>query len=146
MLYTVVIVSIIMTISIGLSNSVAKELILASVAKDSQTAFYQADIATECGLYLELKQGGAKAFLSGGATGTFSCGVNSSGQPITFGFSALSSSVFEGVPTNVSSGPCFNLNLDDSKPSPDRLIEAKGYSQCDPNAPNRVERALDVYY
>jgi hypothetical protein len=147
MLYTVVIVSIIMTISIGLSNSVSKELILASVAKDSQTAFYQADIATECGLYLELKQGGAKAFLSGGgATSTFSCGVNSSGQPITFSFNALSNGVFEGVPTNVSSGPCFNLLLDSTKPSPDLLIEAKGYNQCDPGAANRVERALDVYY
>ena len=147
MLYTIIIISIIMTISISLSNSIAKELLLASVAKDSQTAFYQADIATECGLYLQFKKGTAANFnIPTGGSGTFSCGVDSVGHAIDFNVSNPSGKIYDLTPTNIGSGPCFNIHIDDTQSSPNRLIEARGYSQCDNNVPNRVERALDVYY
>ncbi len=52
-LFTVVIVGIISMITIGLSNAVYKQIMLSSVAKDSITAFYQADIASDCALYAD---------------------------------------------------------------------------------------------
>lgn len=147
MLYTVVIISIIMSISIGLSNSIAKAFVLASVAKDSQIAFYQADIATECGLYLQFKKGTAIAFHGpSGGSGTFLCGLDSFGQPIEFDVTSPSNKVYDLTPVGISSGPCFSIHIDDTLTTPNRLIQARGYNQCDAGAENRVERALDVYY
>lgn len=147
MLYTIVIISIIMTISISLSNSIAKQLVLASVAKDSQVAFYQADMATECGLYLQFKKGTATSFyVPTGGSGTFSCGLDSSGKIIDFEVTSPANKIYDLTPVNITSGPCFNIHIDDTQTSPNRLIEARGYNQCDSSVPNRVERALDVYY
>jgi hypothetical protein len=52
-LFTVVIVSAISVITAGLTNAAYKQLILSSLAKDSQSAFYQADTAADCALYAD---------------------------------------------------------------------------------------------
>src|SRR5574343_1489902 len=75
-LFTVVIVSVISIIAIGLSNTAYKSMILSSVAKDSQTAFYQSDTATECALYADTNPD----VLSGN---NFKCGLDENDQTIT---------------------------------------------------------------
>ncbi|MCX6755960.1 MAG: hypothetical protein NTX85_01295 [Candidatus Nomurabacteria bacterium] len=134
-----------MATSIGLSNSVTKELILASVAKDSQQAFYQADIGTECGLYLQFVK---SEFLTPGSEGVFTCGLNSEGESVVLNIEEKDpvNKIYDITPRNVPSGPCFNIHMDGTNPSPDTLIESSGYNQCDSSVPNRVERVLDVYY
>lgn len=54
-LTTIVVVSILLVIGIGLSKSTYKQLILSSSAIDSQAAFYQADTASGCALYADYK-------------------------------------------------------------------------------------------
>lgn len=143
LLYTVIISSIIMTTSIGLSNSVTKELILASVARDSQQAFYQADIGTECGLYLQFVK---PTFLT--SSDVFTCGLNTDGESVVFTIKVIDemNKIYNVTPNNILSGPCFNIYMDGTNPTPESLIESRGYNQCDASVANRVERALDVYY
>lgn len=141
-LYSVVIISIIMTIAIGLSNSVNKQLTLSSVARDSQAAFYQADTALECALSIQFKH------YPYPTDSTFNCGLKSDGSSVTL--TALEdvpgSGIFRIVP-DVSSGPCFDLYVDESNPTPDnRIIKANGYSECNSSSTNRVERTFEVRY
>ena len=53
MLFTVLIITLILSIAIGISNLSLKQMILSSLAKDSQISFYEADTAVECGLYYD---------------------------------------------------------------------------------------------
>lgn len=139
-LYTVVIISIIMTIAIGLSNSVNKQMILSSVARDSQAAFYQADTAIECALAIQFKHSGYSA------GDQFSCGLKSNGSDVTLTANQISPNIFSITP-DISSGACFDIYVDESNPTPDnRLIKASGYSECNPANPRRVERSFEVRY
>lgn len=54
-LFTIVVVSAISVITAGLTNAAYKQLILSSLAKDSQAAFYQSDTAGDCALYADRK-------------------------------------------------------------------------------------------
>jgi hypothetical protein len=69
-LFTVVIVSAISVITAGLSNAAYKQLVLSSLAKDSQAAFYQADTASDCALYAD--QVNPSGIVTTG--GSWSCG------------------------------------------------------------------------
>ncbi len=51
LLFTVLIVSLILSIAIGIANLTLKQAMLSNLVKDSQAAFYQADSAVECGIY-----------------------------------------------------------------------------------------------
>lgn len=55
MLFTVLIVSLMLTIAIGIASITFKQNALSSLAKDSQIAFYQADAGVECGKYYDTK-------------------------------------------------------------------------------------------
>lgn len=139
-LYTVVIISIIMTISMGLSNAVNKQLILSSVARDSQSAFYQADTAVECALSIQFKHTG---YVDGD---TFNCGLKPDGSDATLTALLVSANIFKIKP-DISSGPCFEIYVDESNNTPDnRIIKASGYNECNPASPRRVERSFEVRY
>lgn len=148
-LYTVVIISIIMTIATGLSNSVNKELILSSVAKDSQAAFYEADMATECALLLVKTPGGVANLLP--TPGTFSCGVDKDGNPISFNIIGPSSGVYAVVPPLSilnDNQPCFSMDVKEGLIVGDgtSVINVFGYSSCLSSNKRRVERSLQVKY
>ncbi len=137
-LFTVVVISVIMAIAIGMSNTVFKELNLASVANDSQSAFYEADTATECGLYAEIVLG-----LHNGDD--FHCGMDTTDT--TFDFTAdVSTSHFNLVQDTIpDNSPCFKVTVD--KPTSDTsVMQAKGYSNCDLTSTRTVERAIEVFY
>ena len=51
MLFTILIVGLILSIAVGISNLTLRQTLLSSLAKDSGIAFYQADAAVECGMY-----------------------------------------------------------------------------------------------
>jgi Tfp pilus assembly protein PilX len=57
MLFTVLVISIILTIALGISDTTYKQTILSSLAANSQVAFYQADSGVECGMYYETQKG-----------------------------------------------------------------------------------------
>lgn len=141
-LFTVVVVGIISAITIGLTNSAYKQMMLSSVARDSTTAFYQADIATECAMYADNTD-----FLSiSNPTLTFSCG----GSDLSYTSDINGTlSIYHLTPTNENvSTKCFRADV--AKTEGDSLIttkvEALGYNICNKSNFRTVERAIEVNY
>ena len=144
LLITVVIISIILIIATGLSSATTKQLILSSSAKDSETAFYQADTASECALYADYK---GKVFNKEyGATGelisttllpTFNCG---SQNMIVAG----SSDDYTIMPSDENSNsPCFRISVLRNGAT---TINASGYNICDKSNIRTVERTIQISY
>jgi hypothetical protein len=143
MLFTVLIVSLILSIAIGISNITLKQTMLSSLAKDSQIAFYQADAAVECGMYYDM-------------LGSFPQGTTpGSVAPINCGDNQFSIDVSESYNDRLvftqnladQSQPCAVIifdktNLDISGES---LVQGIGYNICGTNS-RQVERALEVRY
>jgi hypothetical protein len=141
-LFAVVLVSAISVITAGLSNAAYKQLILSSLAKDSQAAFYQADTAGDCALYADRVETTTDPdlFASGGS---WSCGNSSlTVTPIGTGYTIY--------PVNQnSSDPCFRIDVTKDTSVPPIIkttIQAKGYNICDMSNLRTVEREIQINY
>lgn len=146
-LFTVIIVSAISVITAGLSNTAYKQLILSSLAKDSQAAFYQSDTATDCALYADQVDFENPVFKDGG---TWSCGESS------LNVTPLVAGGYKIEPQNqTSKNPCFRISVNKSVVAVDdgsgntetkTEISAKGYNICDKNNTRTVEREIQINY
>lgn len=140
-LFTIVLVGIISSISIGLASVAYKQLVLSSVAKDSQISFYQSDMAAECGIYAE-----NKVHLTIDYPSPWTCGVDANGDGYSLDITAneLGAQGYTLLPTsplNSSSSPCFNIIVD--KTGLTKLI-AKGYNICNKTNIRTVEREINI--
>lgn len=143
MLFTVLVMSLILSIAVGISNTTFKQTILSSLAKDSQAAFYQADSAMECALYYDItKEYFGLDLPLDQIPLTLPCG------DLTMTFDAASSSqnylTYTQVVTDPSKG-CFNMVFDKATNPVVSIVQAKGYSVCQ-DTPRKVERVLEVRY
>lgn len=145
-LFTVVVVSAISVITAGLSNAVYKQLVLSSLAKDSQIAFYQSDTATDCALYADrIVRERDPTF--GSVDSTWSCGgiptlrvVNLDGD---------SYGIHPTLSNETSTNPCFRIDVIKSSPNPPVVvtnISAKGYNICNKTNIRTVEREIKITY
>lgn len=143
-LFTIVIVSAVSVITAGLTNAIYKQLVLSSLARDSQSAFYQADTAGDCALYVDRVEGKKEPpNLTGG--GSFSCG----GLELTVVPAGLNYTILPSSTVQNSSEPCFRIDVikDTSVPPiTGTTIEAKGYNFCDKTNPRTVEREIKIDY
>ena len=151
-LFTIVIVSAISVITAGLSNAAYKQLILSSLAKDSQAAFYQADTASDCALYADrvVAIEHPELILN---NSDWSCGDTSGANNLKFtngtsgGFSIDPKSPADGGST-----PCFRIEVAKTTTgvSPNAItttkISAKGYNICDKTNLRTVEREIQTSY
>lgn len=144
MLFTVLLVSLILTIAISISNITLKQTILSSLAKDSQIAFYQADAGMECGLYQDNLGNYPKGSTKDIVPQSFLCGENS--MSIDLSSSKDDYFVFYEDILN-QNGQCFSVVFDKRDIAGDNLsiIQSRGYNRCSTN-PRQVERALQVTY
>ncbi len=140
LLFTIMIISIISVITAGLINASTKQLILSSLARNSQLAFYQADTAGDCALYVDLVKTTEeiKKFIENGDL--LSCG----GDNLIISGEAeknysLTSKEFLGT-----NNPCFSINI--TKKDTSTVISAKGYNICDLSNPRVVEREIQISY
>jgi len=143
-LFTTVIISIISVIALGLANSAYKQLILSSVAKDSQIAFYESDIASECALYAD-NQTQIPDPLLGPNIPTFTCAGH------TFNITDASGGRANGYvldePSPNLSLSCFKITVDKVVGTPIVTnINAKGYNVCNLASLRTVERAILITY
>jgi len=146
-MFTVILVSIISLISIGLSNTTYKQLILSSGSKDSQLSFYMSDMATECALYADIQTNltTLTSFYCGvdvsGDSYLLNKNVTGSGENITYNFEPESS-------VSSSSNPCFriSINKNNSTGSMVTTINASGYNICNKSGRRTVERTIQVNY
>ena len=139
-LFTVMIVAIISMITMGLSNAAYKQIILSSVAKDSTTAFYQSDIASECALYLDNQY---NMVPPSGTGSPWTCG----GYQLIY--SNPSPGVYSLGPVNESdSGKCFRVDVTKTNTGSAIATEvlARGYNICDKSNIRTVERAVQIDY
>lgn len=147
-LFAVVIVSVISVIAFGLSNSTYKQLILSSVASDSQLAFFQSDMATECALYAD------KVLNIGSPTNTdttWICGHYFKGGKFShFDITRSEDHMrYSLVPTNTTvTDPCFEFDVTKSAvvAPVDTVIKARGYNSCDKSSLRTVEREIKIAY
>lgn len=140
-LFTVVIVSAISVITAGLSNVAYKQLILSSLAKDSQAAFYQADTASDCALYADRVNP-----LDIIAGGSWSCGTVS----LVVATTANGYTINPTAPADTALTPCFRITVTkDSLTEPLYIIttiSARGYNMCNLNNLRTVEREIQIKY
>ena len=143
MLFTVLIVTLILSIAIGISNLSLKQMILSSLAKDSQISFYEADTAVECGLYQDT------------VVGLFPLGTDASTAPsqITCGNNIFALNLTDSYTDYLlynqnffdPSKPCSSIVFDKATTSGTNIIRGRGYNTCS-TSPRQVERALEVLY
>ena len=151
LLYTILIISVIVTLAIGTSNLVAKERRLSLIARQSLSARSAADAGMECMLYHDKLPTQFDPALNPGGF-SFVCGVDSGGNPILYTAS------FSGVPTGVytysvatslsTNDPCFSayLRRDMAALPPTTVLDVFGYNFCDQNAAGRVQRGIVAEY
>lgn len=144
MLYTVVIISLILTISLSISNVSYKQTILSSLAKDSQIAFYQADAGAECGLYYDIVLNQfPRGTAVGGAPATITCGTTM--LDLVPSESDTNYFVYRSLSVITTGTPCFTVVFDKVTDATKTTIDARGNNRCDAG-PRQVERAVRVQY
>lgn len=142
-LFTIVVVGIISMITIGLSNAAYKQMVLSSVARDSTTAFYQADIASECALYADSEYNML----------TIPENWKCSEIPLSFTESGTEVNMSYGLelPVETSSNnraKCFRIIVEKNAETDTILTKvlAYGYNICNKSNGRTVERAIEVNY
>lgn len=146
-LFSVVIVGIISLISFGLSDTAFKQVILSSLVKDSQTAFYKADTASECALYSYFNKGGSE-YLDGVTSVpplSFDCGTDKDGNSYTLNVVTdidLIAFYELNLTNNSKNDSCFKISI--GKSSNTINIISDGYNICDSNSQRSVEREIKI--
>ena len=133
LLLSVLITTIILGIAIGLPVFIMRELIISSVGRESQKAFFAADSGIECVLFWDLKQ---DAF-STSTTRVITCAEN---NHTVGGATGISNFIL-----NFDNNSCASVQVDKTVYRQTK-INSYGRNTCNTSDPNRVERALEVIY
>lgn len=143
MLFTVLIISLILSIAVSISNITLKQAVLSNLAKDSGIAFYQADAGVECGMYQDSI--GAFPYVKVGDTFTppasFTCGKYVMNYDNTR--SSNNKYIYFTKSLENSSLPCLAIVFD--KTGAKYKVQGMGFNICKDSA-RRVERTLEVKY
>jgi len=152
LLFTVVVVSAISVITAGITNAIYKQMVLSSLVKDSSSAFYQADTASECALYADLMKVSVpnSKFFTDEIGIPFVCGGQTLEKFLTNADPLGSYSLLSQIPTDATpdndSNPCFNIEVSKTGDPVETTVRAKGYNFCDKTNPRTVEREIQIQY
>ena len=147
MLFTVLLVSLILSIAISISNLTLKQAILSGLAKDSGIAFYQADAAVECGLQQSISLdkfpfGSTVSTVASAGFDTFIC----SNVLMSLDTSKSRTDYFVYKPLSPKNNqPCFSIIFDKSRADDFSRITGSGFNICT-QTPRQVERTLEAKY
>lgn len=126
LLYAMVVISIVLTLSAGIMTIMVKELKLSGYGRESQIAYYAAESGAECALYWI-----ALGTLDGSKTGDIRCAdkdINGVSSQFTVDLSP-----YPG---------CADVTVIAGTPI---IVESRGYNTCAPSK-LRVERGIKVTY
>jgi Tfp pilus assembly protein PilE len=155
LLFTVVIVGAIAVITAGLTSTIYKQLILSSLSKDSNSAFYEADTGADCALYADLRGVApiGSTFLADHVGNSWFCGGIELRVKDWNDTNPMGNYKLEPVTPDDFSEPCFNIEVtrtnhinEKGKTVTDTLIKTKGYNICDTTNIRAVEREIDIEY
>lgn len=146
LLFTVVIVSAVSVIAAGLTSAVYKQSILSSLTKDSESSFYQADTASDCALYADLKEISYtdSTFLEDHVSLPWQCGGLNliSNRTDELGSYTLLPEFDYGNGDGMN--PCFRIYVE--KNNNTTIIKARGYNICEKSNKRTVEREIEINY
>ena len=144
-LFTILVISVLATLSVGIANISIKQRFLSRLASDSQSAMYLADAGMECALY---------QYYLGTLSGQFDCLLlknpgSGSAQTVTMKEATSGSNIFTfysfGIPIP-DTDPCFQIETTlDGNGNIIKII-SRGYNTCKATDSRRVERALEVTF
>ncbi len=168
-LYSLLIISLLISISLGIFDIALRDFALAQSAAESQIALFAADAGMECALYYDLKfRGGSTAF----ATSTvnpqvalspqflYACGVPTMpvATPLYYASSDTAITTLTvyltarsgASGTNVADtdGPCAIVTVSKSSEGIFTNVDSRGYNICTNSTAStkRVERGLRAAY
>ena len=152
LLISVIISSVVLSVALALLDISYKQQILASSAKESQKAFYNADTAMECALYWDQQKDAfdfiATSFLKGGiqCNGQTIIIWDAAGANIAPNYSnvATDRTTFYQIPC-AGGGLLGQVTVGRSSTGA-TTIYVSGYSTCTITDPRRIERGLKISY
>lgn len=144
LLIAVILSSVTLALGLALLDIAYKQIVLATTAKQSQYAFYNADSGLECALYYDQKQ---NAFDYTAPVASITC----AGQTLTFATAPNSTSVVSNTRTTKLYLTCpssgYNAILTVTKASTgSTTVYSTGYNNCTTSDTHRVERGLKASY
>lgn len=143
-LFTVLIVSVILAMTIGIASISLKEIVLSSSASDGSKAFYAADSGIECALYFDRANPAPGTFLQG-----LECNGNTSITEIDTTTNDSNEAYMFTMAFGENNELCANVLVERQiVGSFSTRIESKGSNVvCGDDAnPKRVERSVRVTY
>jgi hypothetical protein len=142
-LFTVIVISAISVITAGISNAIYKQLVLSSLANDSQKAFYQADTASDCALLFDMEERiNYEEQFQNREVFSWECGGFN--MEVTPDSDGISYSILPTSSVEESQEPCYRINT--SKDGVTVEILANGYNICNKNNVRTVERQIKISY
>lgn len=129
--------SIILLVSIAMSNITLKQVLISQAGKESQKAYYAADNGIECVLFWEIANPIAPGESAFGPTGQeISCGSQ------TFDVGGASESTFTATFSPFST--CAEVTV--TKTGSQTIIQSRGRNLCTGSSNRRVERGIRLQY
>lgn len=142
MLFTVLIISLILTIALSISDVTFKQSILSGLVKDSQIAFYQADAGIECALYYDVsKELFSNTMAVSAAPQTLTCG----NHVLQINTAKSATGYFEYTDSaKGTNAPCFSIVVDKQNLA-QTTVQSHGNNICTQTR-RQVERSLEATY
>jgi len=140
LLLATLISSLLLLLGAAIFSVIKKEVVLSSIGRDSQFAFYAADAGAECALYWDFR------FDAFNATSTYSgatCDAKQIGDLTFPGLGIAQSFEYE------ADGFCVRVDVTKNAEHPRTKVLSKGYNtSCDDIGTNRrtLERAVEITY
>lgn len=167
-LYSLLVISLLISISLGIFDISLRDFSLSQSAAESQVALFAADAGMECALYYDLKfLGGNLAFATSTVNPqtaltppfTYTCGVPplvpsvasvSYNSPSDTAVTILTQylSTLSGTNTANTEGPCAIVTITKTSGGGNTSIDSRGYNICTNTTATtrRVERGLHTSY
>jgi Tfp pilus assembly protein PilE len=153
LLVALIFVAVILSVGLTLTDVAYKQVILASTARQSEYAFYNADSAIECALELD-QQYDAFDFHTE-LIGVFASPSPCEGQ--TFNITASGdmgnptvtrTNTFSLLCNPAGTGPLAQVTIIKGQPgsNPSTIFYSDGFNDCNASNPQRVERGLKSQY
>jgi len=152
LLFAVVLSSIVLTIGLGIFNVVNKAIILSSIGRSSQVAFYAADSGVECALYWDRIHTGfpSTVFATSTASTPPLSGVLCNDEDLASTWTISGATVDAAKTTfniTLNNGTCTTVDIAKTLSGTRTTIESSGFNTCDTTNPRRIkERAIQVTY
>lgn len=145
LLIAIILASVALALGLALVDIAYRQTVLSSTARQSQSAFYNADAALECVLYWDQQKDFFNSNPFNVAQGSVECG----GLPVTLSSVRVGASPTVTTYTVPCSGGGVSASVTVWKNNPglyENILYATGYNTCDTENQRRVERGLKVTY